>query len=255
MLISYARLLKAAKLVAAITFAKRYGIGGDSAPVYLDVGARGGLPPVWSIAARLGIIHPVFVEADATEAERLSNNYRTSTTIPYAVGSRNEFCNLYLTANRGRSSLLMPEPKILSGFNTTPWAVDKVERIKVVRLDQIWKEYSSKKPTYLKIDVQGYEKQVLLGMGSLIEEILCMQVEITLIPFYVEQPKFQEVFEFLYDNGFDLVKLKPHGLYSGAMIEFDAFVVRRESHNEREVKFWKKMNDVGSHKRIVTFGY
>jgi FkbM family methyltransferase len=175
--IAYARLIKGAKLVAAIGFARRHGIGGDSAPVYLDVGARGGLPPAWSVAARLGLVRPILVEADPTEADRLSDAYQTATVIPYALGSKREVRDLYLTATPGRSSLLMPDPEIVSTLHPTAWAIESIERVETVRLDEIWNRYANDKPSFVKIDTQGFEKEILIGMGAILSDVSCMNLK------------------------------------------------------------------------------
>ena len=116
-----ARLQKLAKLAKAVGCAKLNGIGGECRGIYLDVGARGGLPSVWDVAARLGIVSAIFVEPDRSEAERLSSRYPRSTIVPFALGARNEVRDLYLTRERGRSSLLRPDDKVVSTFGPEPW--------------------------------------------------------------------------------------------------------------------------------------
>jgi hypothetical protein len=75
------------------------------------------------------------------------------------------------------------------------------------------------------------------------------------VPFYEGQPAFGTLNEFLRANDFVLVKLKPTGLYDMEIIEFDCFYIRSESHSSAEVILWKRINDVGDHNRIVTWGY
>ncbi len=255
LLVTYARLLKSAKLAAALAFARRHRIGAPSPPVYLDVGARGGLPAAWRVAAGLAMIAPVFVEADPAEADRLAALYPSARVIPCAVGAQSGPRQLYLTKDRGRSSLLRPNRAILPPRPLDPWAIEQIITVEINTLEQLWPDHCDAKPSFAKIDVQGYESDVLRGMGSLFDELLCLQVEVALVPFYVGQPKFQDIFESLSSKGFDLVKLKPHGLEDGGLLEFDAYMVRRGSHDDPLVRFWKKMNDVGSHRRIVALGF
>jgi hypothetical protein len=177
----FARLQKLAKLAKAVGYAKLNGVGGKSRPIYLDVGARGGLPE--------------------------------------------------------------------------PWTVEEVIKVEVVPLNTIWDRYSSAPPHFVKIDVQGFEKEILLGMENLLGGVLCIELEASFLPFYVGQPSFQELFEFLHERGFDLVKIRPLGLYRGAILEFNAFLVRRDRHGDKPVALWKRINDVGDHKRTITLGY
>jgi FkbM family methyltransferase len=251
----FARLQKLAKLAKAVGYAKLNGVGGKSRPIYLDVGARGGLPSVWDVAARLGIVRAVFVEPDRSEAKRLSSRYPQSTIVPFALGARNEVRDLYLTRERGRSSLLLPDDKVVSTLGPEPWTVEEVTKVEVVPLNTIWDRYSSAPPHFVKIDVQGFEKEILLGMENLLGSVLCIELEASFLPFYVGQPSFQELFEFLHERGFDLVKIRPLGLYRGAILEFNAFLVRRDRHGDKPVALWKRINDVGDHKRTITLGY
>jgi len=149
----------------------------------------------------------------------------------------------------------MPNSEIVSTLDPTAWTVEHVVHVKTIRLDEIWHQYVNDVPTFVKVDVQGFEKDVVIGMGNLLDDVSCIEFESALTSFYVGQPKFHDMFELMFDHGFDLVKIKPHGLSCGGILEFNAFMVRRGHHEQPEVKFWKKINDVGSHKRIVTFGY
>ena len=82
------------------------------------------------------------------------------------------------------------------------------------------------------------------------------ELEAMLAPAYIGQPTLTQVAECLMTNGFDLVRLASMGLYGGrAMLEFNAFWVRRESHQDPQVKFWKAVNGVGSVHRAVVWGY
>ena len=172
------RFLKAAKLGAALAFARRQGIGGACAPLYLDVGARGGLPRAWHVAAKLGVIRPVFVEPDRAEADRLAGAYPGVTVVPCALGARSETRELNLTKDRGLSSLLCPDYTAIAALSRLePWAIEQVVTVDVVRLDEIWNRYSQVPPHYIKIDVQGFEKEVLNGMGNLLDNVLCLEFE------------------------------------------------------------------------------
>jgi hypothetical protein len=108
----------------------------------------------------------------------------------------------------------------------------------------------------VKIDVQGYEAEVIEGMGNRLAETLCVELEASFIPFYCGQPVFQDVHDLMRRKGFDLVKLRPIGLYRGSVIvEFNAFFVRAERHDDPRTRFWKAINDVGKEKRIWALGY
>ena len=100
-------------------------------------------------------------------------------------------------------------------------------KVEVVPLNAVWDRYSSAPPHFVKIDVQGFEKEVLLGMENLLGDVLCIELEASFLPFYVGQPSFQ----------------------------FNAFLVRRDRHGDKPVALRKRINDVGDHNRTVALGY
>jgi hypothetical protein len=105
----FARSRKAARLVGALAYIRAARLAGDQPPIYLDVGARGGLPPAWWLARKFGLIKPAYCEPDAAEAERLTKADPGAIIIPYAFGQIAESRTLYITREPGRSSLLFPE--------------------------------------------------------------------------------------------------------------------------------------------------
>jgi FkbM family methyltransferase len=57
-------------------------------------------------------------------------------------------------------------------------------------------------PTFLKIDVQGYEPQVLRGGEKLLEHVIALEIEMSLVPLYERQVLAPELCEFLRRRGF-----------------------------------------------------
>ena len=126
----------------------------------------------------------------------------------------------------------------------------------ILRLDDVWSRFASRLPVFIKVDVQGFELEVLRGVGDLLDnEILCVELESSLVPFYKGQPTLQTVFDFMFMNKFDLVKIKPQGLFDNGILEFNTFFIRRGYHGESRVKLWKLINNVPNHDRLVTYGY
>ena len=54
---------------------------------------------------------------------------------------------------------------------------------------------------------------------------------------------------------FDLVKIKPQGLFDGGILEFNVFFVRRGYHKDGRTGLWKLINNVPDHERLVVYGY
>jgi FkbM family methyltransferase len=239
----------------ASAFGCALGAGLRLAPsTYVDIGARGGLPRPWHLAHELGLIQPVFFEPDAIAANKLRASYPKATVAPWALGSTDgKEETLYVTKAPGQSSVVIPDKS--NPFVNSSWDVIAEEQITVRRLDAVW-EQKWGHPSFVKIDVQGYELQVIQGIGNLLPRVLCLEVECTFIPFYKRQPVFQEVYERLRAEAFDLVKLRPIGLYNGVVVvEFNAFFVRSDSHSDPRVQLWKAVNDVAGAARIYAYGY
>ena len=85
------------------------------------------------------------------------------------------------------------------------------ETIRVKRMDALpdWKQWKAKKATWLKIDVQGYENQVLDGASGCIADIAAIQLELSLRPLYAQQLTIIPMMERLAELGFDPVAFEP----------------------------------------------
>lgn len=82
--------------------------------------------------------------------------------------------------------------------------------VKVRSLDGVWKDLNlSNERVFLKIDTQGYELPVLRGAGAALNEVVAIQVEISLTPLYEEQPAIEEVVPFLRQHGFSIYGIWP----------------------------------------------
>ena len=252
----YARSHKAARLAGALAYIKAGRLAGDQPPIYLDVGARGGISPSWRLARQLGLITPAYCEPDVAEAERLTTADPDAIVIPYAFGQAAATRTLYITREPGRSSLLFPEcPSVIKNGHED-WSVEREISVQVQRLDDVWSSFSDSPPAFIKVDVQGYELEVLKGAGKLVYDgVLCVELEASFVPFYKGQPNLQTVFDFMFMRNFDLVKIKPQGLFEDGILEFNLFFVRRECHKEGRARLWKLINNVPDHGRLVIHGY
>jgi FkbM family methyltransferase len=128
------------------------------------------------------------------------------------------------------SSMLAIEPS-----NHHPYFdhnADRVVSVEMERLDRLAPTLNLKHPTLLKIDVQGYEKQVLCGAVGCLASIDYVLLELAFVRLYQDQPLFQEMHEFMRENGYEVVA--PVGFNEGAnqmIIEMD-FLYRRRDHRQ-----------------------
>lgn len=77
-------------------------------------------------------------------------------------------------------------------------------------LDNLFYKYCVN-PTsvYLKIDTQGFEKQVLDGAAIVLPLVDTVELELSLTTLYEGQILFREMHEFMCDHGYALVALEP----------------------------------------------
>ncbi|MBC6994115.1 FkbM family methyltransferase [Neolewinella lacunae] len=84
------------------------------------------------------------------------------------------------------------------------------------------------KKTYLKIDTQGYEREVLKGAQQSLGDVRAIQLEISLVPLYDQGLGLEECMALLTERGFRLVGLEP-GFYhsdTGEQLQVDGIFVR-----------------------------
>ncbi len=87
-------------------------------------------------------------------------------------------------------------------------------------------------PTFLKVDTQGYDLEVLKGAEKTLEAVRAVQFEASVRPIYEGMPNYKEVLDYLISRGFALSAMFPiNHDQSQRLIEFDCVVV-----NERFAK-------------------
>ncbi len=101
------------------------------------------------------------------------------------------------------SSLLKATSISINAFPYTSKSVE--EKIKICTLDSLQDEIIFEKNILLKIDVQGYEKQVLLGAKTVLPKIAVIIIELSIEELYEDQPLFDEIYNYLKENSFRYV--------------------------------------------------
>jgi len=98
------------------------------------------------------------------------------------------------------SSILPIAARTVDAFPYTSHVVE--EQITVRSLDKLAGELSLKGRILLKVDVQGFEMNVLLGGKRTLSKIDVIIIETSFVELYKGQPLFHEVHEFLRKQGF-----------------------------------------------------
>jgi len=110
---------------------------------------------------------------------------------------------LNICAAAGMSSVLKPDLQYLDLFHGfTEWAkIIKSIDIQTKKLDEINFE---KKIDFFKIDIQGYEYEIINHGKQKIKESLIVQIETSPIPLYKNEKSFSYICSSLEDLGFNL---------------------------------------------------
>ena len=170
-----------------------------------DAGAYAGLleaaaeDPAWTVAPRMAI-------SDARGTASLNVNTRSdmNSLKPMAEATLDAF----------------PKAKPVT-----------TEEVRTERLDEILDDLVEPrgKPTFLKIDTQGCEAEVIHGAERVLDRIVAIQLEMSLMPLYVGEPNYLELMNELDRLVYDLhfVILGYFSRVLGRQLQFDGQFVRR----------------------------
>jgi FkbM family methyltransferase len=106
--------------------------------------------------------------------------------------------------------------------------VEGAETAPATKLDSLWNSLPlPTATTWLKLDTQGYEIEALKGAEQALGEIVAVEAELSVCPFYDSQPRWDEVVMMLGRLGFELWSVKPGTRFTDShrMAEFDAIMV------------------------------
>jgi FkbM family methyltransferase len=165
--------------------------------------------------------------ADLTRAARGDDGWSVAPRM--ALGSTSGEATLHVAGNSLSSSVLrmLPEHERAAPGSK----VVRTERVPLHRLDEVAVPYlAQSKAALLKIDTQGYEAQVLAGSEGILDRVLAIQLELSLVPLYEGQPLFDAMRERLNGLGFALFALFPGYVHevTGSTLQIDGFFVRKD---------------------------
>lgn len=146
-----------------------------------------------------------------------------------AIGDEETNITINIAANSQSSSVL---DMLESHLNAAPESIYcDSETVKLSRLDSIAQQYIDQdtKSIFLKIDVQGFEKQVIQGARQILAKVSGIQIELSLVPLYKEQLIFPEMLKFMDEIGYELHAVVPGftDLNTGRLLQMDGIFFRK----------------------------
>ena len=204
----------------------------NSVDVVIDVGANEGqyarLMRELGFGGRIISFEPLTIAH-----ERLSlaaRNDPSWTVAPrMALGDHEGEICLNVASNGGASSSVFP---MLETHERAAPDVRYIgsEVVPISRLDSVAKTFfgDKKNNVFLKVDVQGYELQVLEGASNLLDQIVGAQLEVTFVPLYDGQALLPAVSDYMLRKGFEVWGIIPVLLddSSGRMLQADVIFFR-----------------------------
>ena len=174
----------------------------------LDVGANKGQFIQTSLALLPDT--PIYAFEPIPEvAQKLKERYSTIEHInifQVALGVQREALLLHISQFLPASSLLKPQKQLLSEFPEVKIR-DSVEVV-VERLDTLIQAIPNiNLPALLKIDVQGFEMEVLAGATAVLHQVSVIVCEVNLANLYEKQCAIDEIIQFLKIYHFQLVDI------------------------------------------------
>lgn len=178
----------------------------------LDVGANIGQ---YSKSLRKGGYKGRIVSFEPTSAAHASIT-NTSIQDPkwqvapqQAIGDMDGHVDINVSSDSDMSSILDLEE---STVDTLPGSlVSEVENVPIFKLSSIFETYkNAANKTFLKVDTQGFEWQVLQGAEDILPQISGIQLELSLLPMYKGEQTFEKITGWLNERNFE-----PHLIIPG----------------------------------------
>jgi FkbM family methyltransferase len=167
--------------------------------VFFDIGARGGINK--DLAKYRDVLDVYVSDTDASESVKLSNEEGFH-VINKGIGQKSEDeVDLYLCKKPAVSSVLRPNGRFLKYFthgHLSRFEVINKEKVSTTNISSIFKYRDCL--DLLKIDVQGYELEVIKGLGEV--RPLIIESEVSYVPLYQDSATFFELGKELYDMGY-----------------------------------------------------
>ncbi len=128
--------------------------------------------------------------------------------VNYGLGDSDQEMTINVSGSSASSSLL----PMLPGHTASAPGSEYVgtERVLIRRLDSVLGSLgTSSTKIFLKVDVQGFERQVIEGARQSLARIPLVQLELSLIPLYSGQLLLPEMVLLMREAGYDLIGMDP----------------------------------------------
>jgi FkbM family methyltransferase len=192
----------------------------------LDVGANEGqyAEQTQKLGFKGGIISFEPVKSVFEKLNKKTQKNRFWSAYNYGLGNKNEQVLINISKNTFSSSLLEIMPNHVKGAPESKYTHQ--EKVIIKTLDEVYNEIvDDSDVVFLKIDVQGFERNVIEGSKNSLKFIKGIQLEMSLEELYKGEMLFDDTIKLLKSEGFNLHSLE-NGFYNdetGKLLQVDGF--------------------------------
>lgn len=202
----------------------------NAVDVVIDVGANDGLYGRFIRAAgyrgRIVSFEPLRSTFDLLKAQAAKDPLWE--TINAGLGRENGVQTISIARRSVFSSILQPLPSLKNFASADVEAVGQ-EQLTMNSLDTVFSRFvRPREKAFLKVDTQGYEKEVILGAEESLASIWGVQLELSLKPLYQGEASFAEMIAMLEKRGFHLGLIDPvtYDRAKGVLLQADCVFLK-----------------------------
>lgn len=139
--------------------------------------------------------------------KKFFSNNKNIKIFNFGLGAKNKDAILNITKKNDSSSILEIKNSDLLGEK---FKIIEKRKIIVKTLDKTLSKFNLKENILLKLDVQGYELEVLLGADKILSRIKYIIIEIAESQFYKDQQINNSIINYLNKKNFEVLKSCNH---------------------------------------------
>ncbi len=151
----------------------------------------------------------------------------------YALGNEDTKGIINIAGNSYSSSILNMLPKHLKSAPESKYIAQ--EEIEIKKLDSIFNSFRNEEDSVMmKIDTQGFEKNVIDGAEKSLGNIKIIQLEMSILPLYENEMLYMDMINYLDKRGFQLFSLENgfSDVATGQLLQVDGIFVQKALVNQ-----------------------
>jgi FkbM family methyltransferase len=152
----------------------------------------------------------------------------------YAIGNEDIKGVINVAGKSSCSSILNMLPMHLNSAPESKYIGQEV--IEIRKLDSVINSFLTEEDiVMMKIDTQGYEKNVIDGASEFLNRVTIIQIEMSIVQLYENEMLFIDMINYLEDKGFQLFSLENgfSDLTTGRLLQVDGIFVKNSFSNKK----------------------